>query len=204
MFYLTFLLRRAVLLVWASPCRLLFVSNECCSTLRTMTDETERVGLLSLSILRLLLTCYLWNDLSAFLHPNHVAFGYAELSDEVFVMQCGTTDGGAAELNGCEVGYGSDDAGATYLVGDTLQLSELFLGLELKSDSPARCICGEALAFLQTQVVDLEHYTVGGNGQVLTLFVPVVDELHYLIDVLAHLDSVRDVEAHLSCKTQAA
>ena len=106
------------------------------------------------------------------------------------------------ELHRFQVGNRRDDTCASYLIGDFFEEGELFLCRELIGYRPPGCLGGVAEFFLLGEVVDFEDDTVCGNWQVLALRVPVSDVRHHLIDILADLNGVGDVETPFACRLQ--
>ena len=118
---------------------------------------------------------YFGDDLAALLHIHPVAFVDVQGGHLVGIDQGGALDHGAAELYRLQVCHRSNGPGAAYLVVDGQDGGEGLLGLELVCYRPAGHLGREAQGALERHFVDLDDYSVGGEGEELALGVPVVD-----------------------------
>ena len=75
-------------------------------------------------------------------------------------MQRGARDSGAGNRHRVELGDRREHTGAAHLGANLAQDGLLFLGRELKGNSPARCAGGKAQVELLLEAVDLYDYAV--------------------------------------------
>ena len=113
-------------------------------------------------------------------------------------MQRGAAHGGSGQQHRLEVRHGGDGPGAPDLERDAVEARERLLGLELVGHGPLRGLCREPEAPPHGEVVDLDDYAVGREGQLPPRLVPMVDEGVDLGDVVADAGLVRDLEAPLA------
>ena len=79
-----------------------------------MGDEGRSI-LSVLSVRSIFFSGYLRNDLSAFFYPHFVARTDVQLTDEIFVMQGGSLNDSATQLNGFQIRDRRNNARSTYL-----------------------------------------------------------------------------------------
>ncbi len=106
--------------------------------------------------------------------------------DEVGVVERGAADGGAADEDWRQFGYGGELAGAAHLHGDGEDLGDAGFGGELVGDGPARGAAGVAEALLGGVGVDFEDYAVDFVAECGALGFGFVDESGHLVDGVRH------------------
>ena len=77
------------------------------------------------------------------------------------------------------------------------------LGLELVCYCPTRAFCRHSQRTLLGQRIYLQYDTVGGYGELLAVCVPVCYVVPYVLQGVAQLDVVADVETPLACRLHA-
>ena len=126
--------------------------------------------------------------LASLLHIHVVAQVKVEAAYEVLVVQRGAAHRSAGQLHRLHVGHWRHRARAPHLEGHLGEPRALALGLELVGYRPARALRRVAQGALLPQRIYLEHYAVGGHGQLLAGRVPVGYVVHYFLQAvrLAH------------------
>ena len=102
----------------------------------------------------------LGNDVARLVHDDGVALAHVFAADLVDVVQRGARDGGAGDRHRIELRDRREHAGAAHLNANLAQDGLLFLGRELKGDSPARRAGGKAQVELLLEAVDLYDHAV--------------------------------------------
>ena len=102
----------------------------------------------------------LGNHVARLVHDDGVALAHVLAADLVDVVQRGARDGGASNRHRIELGDRREHTGAAHLDANLAQDGLLFLGRELKGNSPARCASGKAQVELLLEAVDLYDYAV--------------------------------------------
>ena len=127
----------------------------------------------------------LGNDFASLLDIYAVSDTDVQQRHLVGVVQGGALDDGTGQKDRLEVGDRSDGARTADLIVDGKHAGERLLGLELVRHGPARGLGREAQAALESGLIDLDDYAVGGIGQRLAGGVPFIDISLNLIDAVA-------------------
>ena len=176
------------------------VSDERCSTFRTAADELYRHrddrALVDID------PHNLRDNLAAFLYVDIIADVQVEALDEVLVVQGGTLDGCASQLNRIHIRHRGNGTRAPHLIGYLIQPCTYTFGLELIGDGPTRALRCESKRTLLPQGVHFQDDTIGSHGQVLTFRIPVVDVVIYLLKGLHLLHALGDFEAPVTSHLQ--
>ena len=104
-----------------------------------------------------------------------------ETLDEILIIQGGTLHGGTCQLHRIHIGHRRDGSSAPHLISHLIQTGADTFGLELIGNGPTRTLSSESECALLAQRIDFQDDAVGSNGQVLTLCIPIVDEVVYLL-----------------------
>src|SRR5690349_15856908 len=134
------------------------------------------------------------NDVTTPLNHHPVTDLDAEALDLILVVKSGAADGGAADGHRLQKSHRSQFAGASHLDVDVLDLRHTGSSRVLVGDGPARRFAGIAEFVLQTNVIDLDDDAVNFVIELVTLGLPLVDEIPDVINVVDELPGTVDLE----------
>ena len=100
------------------------------------------------------------NDFARFFDDHDVADPHVLALDFVGIVQAGSLDDRAGQLDRRQIGHRRDCAGLAHLHADVEQPGRGFVLLELVGDQPARALAGRAQPLALGEVVDLEHQAI--------------------------------------------
>ena len=193
MLYLALYLRRASCVIRTIVASLAGIAHKGRATFGAMCGKGYRSGIRLSAVFSH--SHYLRDYLAALFHIHEVAFVKIETLDEVLIVECGASDCSSGKMHGVHICHGSDGACATHLICHLEQACAGALRLVFVCYGPSRRLGRHAERTLLAQGVDLEHYAVGGHGQILALRVPIGYKLHYLLQSLHLLHSLRHLES---------
>ena len=122
----------------------------------------------------------------------------AQVADEVLIIECRTGDGGPGELYRLQQCHRGDDAASPGLVANFQEPRNSLLGIVLIGDRPLRTFCRHPDPLMEGVVVDLQHRPVSRHLQLVSVEIPVVEILVYLLHRVAEGAVGADGESHLS------
>ena len=137
----------------------------------------------------------LWNYLSAFLHINIITDMQVKTTYEVLVVECSPLDSGSSQLHRVHISHRSDSTRPAHLECHFVELRAGSLRLVFIGYSPTWTLGSITEDALLPQGVHLEHNTVGGNGKVLTLRVPITYIFINFFECLHFLHALTDLES---------
>ena len=177
--YLTLYLRRTSCFVRTIESGFVFVSDKLASALRTVSDE---LYLFRISAARIDVYSRDFRDnLAALFYVYHIADMEVERRYDVGIMKRRASYGGTRELYRVKICHGRYRSGTSHLISHLVQSGQCSFGLEFISYCPSRRLGGVTQIALLAQRVYLKHYAIGCHRKVLSLYVPIVDEIEYLL-----------------------
>ena len=176
------------------------ISHQRCTALRTHLGKFHR--------LRPFLTAIhiyshnLRDDLPTLFHIHIVMDMQVETADKVLVVQCGALHHRTRQLHRFHVGHRRHSSRSSHLECHVEQSRALSLCLKLICYCPSGALRRVSQLPLLCYRVHLQHYSVGGHGQVFPLRVPLVDKGINLFERPHLPHSLTDLESPLSCMLQ--
>ena len=134
------------------------------------------------------------DHVAAALHLHPIANLDAQTLDLIHVVQCGVSDGRAADQNRRQHCDGRELASAPHLHADVFQLRDSGARGIFVSNRPARGFSGESEFILQRNAIDFDYDAINLIRQRIALCLPLPDELPCFVDAVDELAVLIDLE----------
>ena len=188
-------LRRTRRIIGTIMRRFALITGQRTSTFRTFGDETNLVAQHETGFL--IHPNNLRNDFSSLFHIYHIPQTQIQTFDDVGIMQGSTLHYRTRQLHRIEIGYRRNGSCTAHLIGNAVQTSTSAFCLELVSDCPTGRLGRITQIPLLTERIYFQNDTIRRYRKVLTLHIPITDEVKHLLQrsTLAH--DVADLESPL-------
>ncbi len=135
------------------------------------------------------------DDVATAFDDHRIAALYPQPLNLVLVVQRGPRHRHATHQYRLEMRYRSECSRASHLYFDILDFGDRLSGSILERDGPPGRLGGPAERELLFHAVDLDHHTVNFVGELFSLLFPLAAERQHLVESLAEMTLVVDLEA---------
>ena len=162
-------------------------------TFRTILDELHLLhARLSLVFID---THHLGDDFTTFLHIHHVANVKIKFLHHIGIVERGAFHNRTCQLHRVHVRNRSHSTRSSHLISHFVEPRTSPFCFKFIGNSPARTLCRITQMALLTQRVHFQHDAIRRHRQVLAFLVPIVDECQHLLNGLALLHALRNLES---------